>query len=69
MRLRGDTIRVTTPVRLEAYLDAGDIHIRSINGADVSVTATTTNAPATNMGAVGPHIVLQAGGIGIGGPR
>lgn len=69
LRVRSDTIRVTTPVRLEAYLDAGEIHFVAISLIPLNVAATFANAPATHSGATGRHIVLYSGGTGIGSQR
>jgi hypothetical protein len=65
LRMRSDTIRTTTPVRLEAYLDAGEIHLVADGGVPLKVTTTIANAPATQAGAAGHHIILNSGGVGI----
>jgi hypothetical protein len=69
LRVRSDTIRVTTPARLEAYLDAGEIHFVANGLTPLNVAATFANAPATHSGATGRHIVLYSGGTGIGSQR
>jgi hypothetical protein len=66
LRMRSDTIRATTPARLEAYLDAGEIHVVANGTIPLEVAATFANAPATHSGATGRHIVLYSGGTGIG---
>ena len=65
LRVRSDTIRATTPVRLEAYLDAGDIHFVADGKIPLKVAATIAHAPATHTTATGNHIVLASGGTGI----
>jgi len=69
LRMRSDTIRATTPARLEAYLDAGEIHVVANGLIQLNVAATFANAPAIHAGATGRHIVLYSGGTGIGSPR
>jgi len=69
LRMRSDTIRATTPARLEAYLNAGEIHVVADGPIPLDVAATLTNAPATHLTATGRHIVLYAGGTGIGPQR
>jgi len=69
LRIRSDTIRATTPARLEAYLNAGEIHVVADGAIPLDVAATFANAPATHAGAAGRHIVLYAGGTGIGSQR
>ena len=69
LRMRSDTIRATTPARLEAYLDAGEIHVVAGSLIPLNVAATMTNAPATHSTATGRHIVLYSGGTGIGSLR
>lgn len=65
LRARSDTIRAFTPLQLEAYLDAGEIHIVSDPAAPIDVEATLANSPATHVTATGYHIVLERGGTGI----
>ena len=65
LRMRSDTIRATTPARLEAYLDAGEIHVVANGLIPLNVAATMANAPATHSTATGNHIVLYSGGTGI----
>jgi hypothetical protein len=69
LRMRSDTIRATTPARLEAYLDAGEIHVVTDGVIPLDVAATFANAPAIHAGASGRHIVLYSGGTGIGSQR
>jgi hypothetical protein len=65
LSVRSDTIRTTTPARLEAYLNAGEIHIVADGKVPVEVAAKISNAPATHATAAGGHIVLESGGTGI----
>ena len=65
LRVRSDTIRTTTPTRLEAYLNAGEIHLVADASAPLNVAATIANAPATHATATGKHIIIEAGGTGI----
>ena len=65
LRVRSDTIRATTPVRLEAYLDAGEIHFVADGKIPLDVAATIAHAPATHSTATGNHIILESGGTGI----
>jgi hypothetical protein len=65
LRVRSDTVRATTPVQLEAYLDAGEIHIAADGDVPLNVEATIAHSPATHATATGRHIVLDAGGSGV----
>ena len=65
LRVRSDTVRATTPVQLEAYLDAGEIHVVTDGDIPLSVEASIAHSPATHATATGRHIVLDSGGSGI----
>ena len=65
LRARSDTIHTFTPVQLEAYLDAGEIHVVADPAARLDVEATIAHSPATHATASGHHIILEAGGSGI----
>ena len=65
LQMRADSIRTTTPVQLEAYLDRGDIHVVTIGSVPVSVVAIIAHASASHATATGRHIVVNAGGSGI----
>jgi hypothetical protein len=69
MKVRADTVRLTTPVQLTAFLDTGDIHIVANGSVPIEVVATLTHAPATRLSARGHYIVLYSGGAGIGPVR
>jgi hypothetical protein len=63
--VRSDTIRARTPLELETYLDAGEIHVASVQGVSVKVDANILHAPALHADATGRHIILESGGFGI----
>jgi len=65
LRVTSDTLRATTPVQLEAYLDAGEIHVAAAQDVPLSVEAYIAHSPATHATATGRHIVLDAGGSGV----
>src|SRR5881275_1028298 len=65
LRVRSDTLRTTTPVQLEAYLDAGEIHVAAAEDVPLRVEAYIAHSAATHATAAGRHIVLDAGGTGI----
>jgi hypothetical protein len=65
LRTRSDTVRATTPVRLEAYLTSGEIHVTADGSVALNVDATIAHAPAKHATATGRHIVIDAGGTGI----
>jgi len=65
LRVRSDTLRATTPVQLEAYLDAGEIHVAADGNVPLSVEANIAHSPATHATATGRHIILDPGGSGI----
>jgi hypothetical protein len=65
LRLRSDTIRATTPIQLETYLDAGEIHVAASDAVPISVEAAIAHSPASRATATGLHIVIESGGTGI----
>lgn len=65
IRIRRDTIVATVPVRLQAYLDAGELHISAIGNHEVEVTARIDNAPAVFLSGKAGHVILHAGGTGV----
>ena len=67
--LHADTIHTNTPVRLEAFLDAGDISIEAEGDVPIDVNAQLGGAPAVSFGGHGRTIVLMAGGRGVQVPR
>jgi hypothetical protein len=69
IKVRADTLRLTTPVQLTAFLNTGDIHIAANGSVPIDVEATLTHAPATRLSARGNYIVLYSGGAGIGPVR
>jgi hypothetical protein len=65
MMVRSDTLRVVTPARLTAILNAGDIHITADQSVPIAVVANLTHAPALKLTATGREIVVESGGAGI----
>lgn len=65
MKLRSDTLRAETPVKLTALLQGGDIHIVATESVPIEVVAELTNAPAKRLSARGREIVIESGGVGI----
>jgi beta-lactamase regulating signal transducer with metallopeptidase domain len=63
------TMRLTTPATFKAELAGGDVHIQSISGDALAVSAVFTGAPARQSAMSADHVMLIRGGIGVRRPR
>jgi hypothetical protein len=64
-RPRRDTLHVTTPTKITVDLTDGDLHIVGTDDQDIRLSATLQDAPAARLHAVGRHLVMERGGIGV----
>lgn len=65
-KLTSDTLQLRTPVSFTADLTDGEVHIVSVGGTPLDVTAVFHDSPASNATAHNTHIILEQGGTGIG---
>ncbi len=61
-----DTTRLRTPFVVMRGLTGRDLHVRSLRGELISVSAEIASAPALRSSATGRHIVLDGRGRGMG---
>jgi len=65
VRLTSDTLRLRTPATLTADLTDGEVHLASVDGSVLDVTALFRDSPAADAKAQMPHVILDRGGTGI----
>lgn len=61
-----DTLRLRTPATVTADLTGGEVHIVSLDGSMVEVTAIFRDSPAIKAQNQSAHVVLKQGGVGVG---
>jgi TonB family protein len=66
-RITSDTLQLRTPISLTADLTDGEVHLVSVDGSVLDVTAVFRDSPATNAQAHSRHVILDQGGTGIRG--
>ena len=64
---RADTLRLRTPATITADLTGGDVHIVSIDGSLLEITAIFRDSPAVKAQSRLSHAVLNEGGSGVSG--
>jgi TonB family protein len=67
-RLTSDTLQLRTPTTFTADLTEGEVHLVSVDGSALDVTAVFRDSPATNATAHFAHVILNQGGTGVGSP-
>jgi TonB family protein len=66
-RITSDTLQLRTPTSLTADLTDGEVHLVSVDGSVLDVSAIFRDSPATNAQAHMAHVILYQGGTGIRG--
>jgi len=65
-RITSDTLQLRTPTSFTADLTEGEVHLVSVDGSVLDVTAVFRDSPATNATAHYAHVILNQGGTGVG---
>ncbi len=60
-----DSLRLITPVEVNADITSGEVHIVRSSGRSIDVSAEFEGSPAIKATATGKHVVLMRGGTGV----
>ncbi|HEY4956021.1 MAG TPA: M56 family metallopeptidase [Gemmatimonadaceae bacterium] len=66
-KITSDTFHLRTPISLTADLTGGEVHLVSVDGSVLKVTAIFRDSPAITAQAHYAHVILMQGGTGIQG--